>query len=266
MGNVTGNSKYESVQLSDHHKISMSKYESVRLQLLKSWKRYYQPYIYKQCQNEDGTTNRKKLSAMSTMCGSMKICNINNIKKEVWYEGSDNNNRCESVYVQFDIDIDVWYNHHKQRLTLSTLFDDEFSANIFDDKYSHHWHHSLAFTQIDVHKLWSLFLTETLTGDEKVSSIITEYLMNERDKESMRELNVIENNELDPQNLMLVAGLIGIHQSDIHILETILEALWKWFISNELITFRRNNAEERMIWRRSSSLTTTSGTEHYGER
>jgi len=262
MGNCSTNkSKYESVQLMDHLKISMSNTEKARLELSKSWKRFYGPRVYKLCRNrEDGSTNRKKLAKMCTMCGSMKIANIINLKKEVWSE-EDNHNECESVYFRFDVAIDVRYNYKKQRLSLSTIFDDEFS--VFDDnkmdKYSEHWHHSLAFVDIDTHKLWSLFLTEALTGNEKVSSIITGYLMNEREKESMRSLNVIENGDVDSNNLMLVAGVIGIHQSDTQILSEILNVLWRWFLSKEIMMWRKRHVDERMVWRRPSSSTENDG-------
>ena len=256
MGNCSEKSKYQSIQLMDHVKICISKNEKIRGDLSKSWKRFYGPLIYKHCQNRDGTTNRKKLSTMCTMCGSMKFSNITNTQKEVWCE-EGNNSECESVYVRFEIDIDVRYNYKKQRVTLSTIFDDEF--RLFDDnkfdKYNEHWQHSLAFTDIDTHKLWSLFLTEAFTGNEKVSSIITGYLMNEREKESMRDLNVIENGKVHTDNLMLVAGVIGVHQSETEILSDILNVLWKWFMSKELMAFRKSHVEERMVWRRPSSST-----------
>ena len=258
MGNDPG--KMMDIHLSEHVKISISDTAQARSNVEKTWRKFYAPWISRY------SKDRKKFVTMGSLCNSVKVKKINNIKKEIWLE--DNQKQCDSVYVQFDIYIDMKYKKESLNLELSTFFHDKF--NLFDDnkfdKYNEYWQQSLIVKDRNIKDLWIPFLNQIISNNEdnnddnqdKISHIILDYMGSSNDKIENRdreeeEIFVIENGKMNINNCLLMAGILKIENENAEVIKEYFDLLWKWFLSKELITFRKETVDEKMVWRESTN-------------
>merc|ERR1712154_457403 len=181
--------------------------------------------------------------------------------------GEDNQEKCDAVFVKFEIYIDIKYRKQWLNIKICTMFNDKFS--LFDDnkfdKYNDHWQQSLVLLHRNVKSLWIPFLNQLISGNDKISAIIMDYLFydankernydSESDDEIEEEICIIDNGKINENNCLLIASLIGIDDQNTNIISQYFDLLWKWFLSKELITFRKDTVDEKMVWRESTDLT-----------
>eukprot|EP01084_Bolivina_argentea_P078158 141801_1 len=255
MGN--NEAKMANMQLSEHVKISISDTIQARADLRQTWRKFYTPWI------SSYSKNRKKFVAIGSLCNSLKVSKVTNVKKEIWLE--DNQKQCDSMYVQFDVYIDIKHKKQNLNIKLSTLFDEKY--DLFDDnkfdKYNKYWQHSIGLINTNIKQLWIPFLNQIFSLNDKISIIIYDYLhyinINDNESESndeiTQEIIIMDNDKIYKNYCELMSGIFNFDNETSEIISIYFDLLWKWFTSKQLIHFRKETSDERMVWRESVDMT-----------
>ena len=263
MGNGQAGYKKASIHLQEHVVMSMTDTEEARKELENTWKSYYAPCITKY------SKDRKIFVAMGTLCNTMKIQKITNIRKDIWLD--ERQKERDSVYVEFHLLADIKYKGQCLNIKLCSLFYDKY--DLFDDnrydKYNQYWQQSIIITNKTMKELWIPFLNQITFNDATISMLIMDYLFyasqddkdddseNEEDdddddvQDEIQEIHVMHNGKIDKSNCLLIAAL---YNFDINhgFIDEYFQILWQWFISKDLIAFRKETVKEKSVWRESS--------------